>query len=156
MRKPGENMMKTQFHGITSLALVGIATAIAAVAMFQSSVWMGIGYLLICGISPLIMLYAYCAKCPCQAYCGHVFPGRAAKLFKRRPGPYTTTETIALGIALLLLVGSPQWALWKNTGLLIAFWGLYGIAIIQIRSVICRACNNVYCPLRNMKQTAGS
>jgi hypothetical protein len=128
-------MMKTQIHGITSPALVGIATAIATVAMFGSSAGMGIGYLLICGISSLVILYAYCAKCPCQTHCGHVFPGRAAKFFRRRPGPYATTETIAFGIALLLLAGPPQWALWKNTGLLIAFWGLCGIAIIQIRSI---------------------
>jgi hypothetical protein len=118
--------------------------------MFESSAWMGIGYLLICGISPLTILYAFCAKCPCQAHCGHVFPGRVAKVFKQRPaGPYTTGEVTMTGLVLLLLMGLPQFWLWQSPWLLAAFWGLYAIAVVQIRTVVCRACDNVYCPAKS-------
>jgi hypothetical protein len=146
----GKPAVKTQIHGITSLGFVGIATLIAAVAMFQVSLLLGGAYLLICGIAPLVILYAFCAKCPCQAHCGHVLPGRAVKIFKQRPaGPYTAGEVTMTGMTLLLLVGLPQFWLWRSPWLLAAFWGLHAVAAVQIRTVVCRACDNVYCPAKS-------
>jgi hypothetical protein len=142
--------MRTQLHGITSLGFVGIATLIAAVTMFQISLPLGGAYLLICGIASPVILYAFCAKCPCQAHCGHVFPGRVAKVFKRRPAsPYTAGEVTMTGMMLLLLVGLPQFWLWQSPWILVAFWGLYAIALVQIRTVVCRACDNIYCPAKS-------
>jgi hypothetical protein len=142
--------MKTQIHGITSLSFVGIATLIAAVMMFQVSLFLGGAYLLVCIIAPPVILYAFCVKCPCQAHCGHVFPGRAARVFKQRPaGPYTAGEVTMTGMMLLLLVGLPQFWLWQSPWLLVAFWGLYAVALVQIRAVVCRACTNSYCPAKS-------
>lgn len=48
--------MNTRFHGVTSLTLVGIAIALAAVAIFQASLWLGIGYLILCGIASFVVV----------------------------------------------------------------------------------------------------
>jgi hypothetical protein len=68
-------------------------------------------------------------------------------LFDRQPGPYTPTEIAALILALLVMIGLPQFWLWRRTGLFILYWVLNGIALVQIRLVVCRTCENVYCPL---------
>jgi hypothetical protein len=145
-------MTKTQFYGVTSLILVGIAIVLAAVAIFQASLWLGIGYLLLCAVASAVVIYAYCAKCPSKAQCAHVLPGKAALAIQRKPGPYSTAETFSLVTALLLLLGLPQLVLWKNPVLLLAFWVLCGIAVTQVRSVVCVACRNVYCPLNAAKR----
>ncbi|MEW5959780.1 MAG: hypothetical protein AB1801_18805 [Chloroflexota bacterium] len=140
--------MTKQFHGITSLGLVGIATILAAIALFQSWWVLGLGYLALAGLAGLGVIYAYCAKCPCKAHCGHVLPGKAAMAFNRKPGPYTPTELGILVLALLVLIGLPQFWLWPYTGLFVVYWLLNAIAMVQIRGVVCRTCNNVYCPFK--------
>lgn len=146
--------MNTRFHGVTSLTFVGIAIALAAVAIFQASLWLGIGYLILCGIASFVVVYSYCAKCPCKAHCAHVLPGKAAMSFKRPPGPYSTAEVLLMVTALTLLIGLPQLSLWHSPVLMAAFWVLCGIAFVQIRSAVCKTCNNVYCPLKNRRQLA--
>ena len=142
-------MMKTQqFHGITSLGLTFIANIIAVVAMFLTSWMLGVVYLAVMVIAPQAILRTYCAKCPCKAHCGHVFPGKAALAFQKEPGPYTPTELAILGITLLLLFGLPQFWLWQYPVLFVVFWVLSAIAFIQIRAFVCRTCDNVYCPIR--------
>ncbi len=139
--------MSAQFHGITSIGLTLIAIVIALVAMFQTSWEWGVVYLAACIVAVGIILYVYCARCPCREKCGHVFLGRlAAALVERQPGPYTVVELAALLLALLLLWGLPQVWLWRYTGLFVAFWVLSAIALTQIRIVVCRNCGNVYCP----------
>jgi len=85
--------MKTQqFHGVTSLIMVLIATLIGLVVMFMTS-WLNWANLLaVMALAPQVILRAYCAKCPCQAHCAHIFPGKAALAFSRTPGPYTLLE----------------------------------------------------------------
>ncbi len=142
--------MKTQFHGLTSLGLILVAVIIAAAAMFKTSLGLGVVYLVICAAAPAVIIYAFCAKCPCQTHCGHVFPGKLAATFTNRaPAPYTKTELAALGLALLLLMGLPQFWLWQYISSFVAFWLLNAVAMIQVRSVVCRACDNVYCPAKS-------
>ena len=139
--------MRIQLHGITSLGLVLAAIVLAAVVMFQVSWALGVVYLVICVAALLVILYAYCAKCICRTHCGHVFPGKASMVFKnRQPGPYTTVEMAVTGLALLLLIGLPQAWLFRYTGSFIAFWVMTAIAVIQIRTIVCRACDNIHCP----------
>lgn len=140
--------MTNKFHGITSIGLVAVAVVIAALTMFRTSLVLGIVYLAVCIAAPCAILYAYCAKCPCKAHCGHVFLGKIAMAFDRKPEPYTTTEMTVLALAFLLLLGLPQFWLWRYIELFIAFWVLNTIAFVQIRIVVCRACENVYCPLK--------
>jgi hypothetical protein len=138
-----------QFHGITSLGLVAVAVIIAAVAIFRVSWQWGILYSLVIIATPIAILYAFCAKCPCRHHCGHILPGKAAKLFNRQAGDYTLTELIVVGISLLLLMGVPQFWLWLYPGWFIIFWMLNLTALTQIRGVICKHCDNIYCPVNN-------
>jgi hypothetical protein len=147
MTSPRNNGRSLRFHGITSGIFAGVAVCLGGAAIFRTSFGIGLCYLLVCPISLGVVLYAYCAKCPCQADCAHVLPGRAAALFGRRPGPYSTAEIAAMGASLLLLIGVPQFFLWRYPAAWIAFWILLGIALIQIRGAVCRACGNTYCPL---------
>ncbi len=140
--------MTRQFHGVTSAGFVAIAIIIAAVAMFQASLTLGVVYLAICALGAGAIIYTYCAKCPCKANCAHVLPGKMALIFDRQPGPYTPTEVSVLVLAGLLLVGLPQFWLWRHTGMFIAHWMLIAVALVQVRTVVCRGCDNVYCPLK--------
>jgi len=141
--------MSRQFHGVTSLVLAALAAVIAAIIMFQNSLLLGLVYLAVCAAGAWTVVYAYCAKCPCKARCGHVFPGKAARAYDRQPGPYTKTEIAALILALLLIIGLPQFWLWQSTTLFIIYWSLNAISMAQARIVMCRTCDNVYCPLNN-------
>jgi hypothetical protein len=137
-----------QFHGITSLSLVAVATLIAAVVMFRTSWILGLIYLLLAGAACFTIVYAYCAKCPCQAHCAHVLPGKAAMAFGKKPGPYTRAEIGAMVAALVVLLGFPQVWLWRYPVVFAVYWALNLVAFVQIRIVVCRTCANVYCPLR--------
>ena len=139
--------MSAQFHGLTSIGLILLAVAIALALAFQTSWLLGAGYLAAGLLSLVAIVYAFCAKCPCQAHCGHVLPGKlAARFTSRRPGPYTRVELAAVVVAGILLLGLPQLWLWPHTWLFVAFWLLIALALIQIRAYVCRACDNRYCP----------
>jgi hypothetical protein len=143
--------MSKRFHGLTSLGWVAIATVIASVAMFRTSSALGIVYLALCAAAPGVIIYAFCAKCPCKAHCAHFFPGRAAMAIDRQPGPYTRAELIVLALALLALIGLPQIWLWRYSGLFVAYWVLNAVAVVQIRRFVCRACDNLFCPLKGQQ-----
>ncbi len=136
--------MTKQFHGVTSLGFAAVSVAIAAVAMFRTSWGLGVVYLVVCVVSSGAIVYAYCAKCPCKAHCAHVFPSKVTMAFNRQPGPYTATEMTVLVLALLMLLGFLQFWLWRYMGLFIAHWLLNAVALVQVRTVICRNCDNVY------------
>ncbi len=140
--------MTKRFHGVTSIGFAAIGVAIAAVAMFRTSWVLGVVYLAICALAAGGIVYAYCAKCPCKAHCIHAWPGKAALAFDRQPGPYTPVELVVLVLALLALIGLPQFWLWRYTGSFIVYWLLNAVALVQVRIAVCPSCENVYCPLR--------
>jgi hypothetical protein len=130
-----------------SLGLAAVALALAAATLFRQSTGLGIGYLVVAGFSAFAILYAFCAKCSSRTLCGHVLPGKAASLFKnRKPGPYSKTEMLLTGLALLALIGFPQFWLWRQTASLVVFWMLIVLALAEIRLYVCRACDNQHCP----------
>ena len=140
--------MTKQFHGVTSLGFAAIAIAIATVVMLQTSWVLGVVYLIVCVAASGAIVYAYCTKCPCKAHCAHVLPGKAAMAFDQEPGPYTGAELMTLIVLGLLLIGLPQFWLWRHTGLFITHWLLIAVALVQVRAVVCQSCDNVYCPLK--------
>jgi hypothetical protein len=142
-------MNNRKFHGITSLVLISIATLIGLVAMALSWWVFGLIFLAVIIVAPQALLRTYCAKCPCKAHCGHVFPGKAAMAFAK-DGPYTPTDFLIMGVSMLLLIGLPQFWLWQFPLMLGAYWVLTGIGLIQILLTMCPRCNNVYCPVRAM------
>ena len=139
--------MGTRFHGLFSIGLVVMAVALAAVTALLTSSVLGLGYLALSALALLGIFYAFCAKCPCRLSCGHVLPGMLASRFVScEPGPYSKVETAIVMAALLLLLGLPQAWLWRYPILLIAFWLSAIVAVIEIRSFVCRACDNTFCP----------
>ena len=51
-----------------------------------------------CAVGCGSIIYAYCAKCPCRANCGHVVPGKIAiALTHRDTSPYTLLEIGVVG-----------------------------------------------------------
>lgn len=144
--------MKThQIYGTISLGLMGIAVAIAAVVMFLTSWGLGISYLVLGGVGGMAVMYGFCAKCPTKECCGHVVPGKIAMYFNRKPEAYTPVELGILVIVVIMLIGMPQFWLWRYPVLLVAFWALSAVAFVMIRMTMCRVCENVYCPANKQK-----
>ena len=142
-------MSKQQMYGLLVLCAVGINMIIGATVIFQTSWLFGIVYLVDCAFASGAILYAFCAKCPCKAHCcGHVLPGMAAKHISRKSGPYTVSEYLIVAASLLLILGLPQFWLWRHTALPGIFWGLAGLSMIPMRTIVCPDCKNVYCALR--------
>ena len=141
--------MSARVHGVVSIGLVAIAIIIGAAAVFQVSWALFALYLVGCAVAPVGIVYAFCAKCPCQRRCAHVVFGKLAAAFtNRQPGPYTRTEVIVVVVALLWLLGFPQLWLWRTPVWLVVFWVLNAIAVFEIRATVCPACENVHCPMR--------
>jgi hypothetical protein len=137
---------------VVSLGLVGISIGIALVVMFRAAWGWGVLYAGVSVASGYGIVYAFCAKCPCKVRCGHVLPGMVAQRFKHQPGPYTTTDNTILVLGLIGLIALPQFWLWRDLALFGVFWLLTGIALVDILRVVCRACNNIYCPLQQMRR----
>ena len=146
--------MKIKIHGIISLLLFAGALLISFYAIQKYSIIMALSYLLIVIISSLIIIYSYCAKCKChEKNCAHLIVGPIAKLLpKRKMGKYTLLDYIGVFIPILLIFFLPQYWLFMDKVLLILFWILSIIAVIEIIGFVCKSCENDNCLLcRNKK-----
>ncbi len=141
----------SRVHGVFSIMLIGIAVAIAAGVLFAIAPGWVAAYLALCALGGSGVVYAFCAKCPCKVRCGHVLPGLTARLFPRQPGPYARWEVGVVVISVVVLLGLPLLWLWHSPVALIAFVALSGVATWDILTFVCKACNNVYCPLQMRK-----
>lgn len=145
-------MTNAQLHGVLSLGATMIAAGIAAVAMGQTSWALAVGYGVVYVVGWGLIVGAFCAKCPCKAHCGHVLPGKLTAWFPRRPSaPYQPWEWTLLIVALAGWVILPQPWLVGQLGLFAVYWVLMAAAGVQILLFVCRACRNVYCPIREMQ-----
>jgi len=140
--------MSSRVHGVLSTVLIGMAVAVAAAVLFGIAPGLGAGYLALSVAGMLCIVYAFCAKCPCKVRCGHVLPGLIARLFPRQPGPYAGWEIALMIVGLVLIVGLPLFWLWQNVVALIVFVVLSALAVWDITRFVCRACDNVYCPVK--------
>jgi len=101
--------MKRETHGVISLGLAAMAIAAASQSMFQQSIVLGVMYMFLAGLSVPVILYAFCAKCPDRERCGHVIPGKSAKVFKgRKEEPYTASDLSLTAAALAVLFFFPR------------------------------------------------
>lgn len=143
--------LSTRFHGVVSVVLAGIAVVIAALMLTQIAWQWAVGYVLL-GMTGLgVIIYAYCAKCPCKACCAHVLPGKIAGWFPRRLGPYSIAEQAVVVVVLLLILGLPQLWLWRSVAAGVVFWVLNAIAVTQILVFVCGTCPNTHCPVRQVR-----
>jgi hypothetical protein len=141
--------MSARFHGVVSIGLVGLAIIIALVSGFQVAPVLGVAYLAGCVIAPLGIVWAFCAKCARRHCCAHIIFGKLAVAFtNRQAGPYSTVEVAVVVAALLWLLGLPQAWLWRTPVWLVLFWVLNTIAVLEVPAAVCRACENVHCPMR--------
>jgi hypothetical protein len=140
--------MNRQIHGILSLVLIAAAVITALAAIFPSSLFWALIYITGILASSLIIVYSFCAKCPCRhTSCGHVLPGALTWFFPRREeGPYTLADTVGVVVPLVFLVVFPQYWLFSHTVYFILFAAFWILAAADIQFFVCRDCANTCCP----------
>jgi hypothetical protein len=148
--------MRRQTHGAVSLGLVALAIAAAAQSLFQQSLILGMTYMFLAGLSVSVILYAFCAKCPDRENCGHVIPGKSAKVFSaRQKEPYTASDLSLTAASLAILFIFPQIWLWRHPLVFFVFWIFMAVAAADIRSKVCKGCGNNHCPGNSGRKRIG-
>jgi len=137
-------------YGILSMLCLLFAVFLALFQIYtQHSGW-ALVYLLLSAASGLMIVLAFCTKCPVKSDCAHVLPGRTARLFKdRNPGPYTRSELLITFIGMGMIILFPQIWLIHNLIHLFLFWLLTIIGLILIVRKICHSCGNIDCPFHS-------
>jgi hypothetical protein len=139
--------IKKNTHGVISLVIAGIAIIIAFISIFLNSVSIAILYLIVLMIASFAVSYFYCLKCTARTNCAHVLPGKLTNLFASpKSKNYNFLDYFVTVTALLLIAGIPQYWLIKRMELFFIFWGLLGVAFVEVRSYVCTRCNNSLCP----------
>jgi hypothetical protein len=138
-----------KISGVLSLLLICIACAIGFFEILMSSVVFAATYTIIAVSGSFLIIFSFCAKCECRSdACGHIVPGKLTNLFPDRDQTdYSIADYFLTSISLLLVIGFPQFWLWKNSYLFITFWVLIIITLVMILSSVCKKCENTKCPL---------
>ncbi len=141
--------MKNKFRDLPGILLVCLALIIGWLTVMENSVIHGIFYALILVSATLVIIYAFCNKCVIKnEYCFFYLPGKLTKIFPdRKSVNYTTTDYLAIVIALFSQIVYPQWWLWQDKLLFAIFWILILTGATQIRMFICPVCGNTNCTL---------
>jgi len=139
---------KKVFHGWLSLVLLSAVAAVALVAISRYSLPATAGFLALSAVAGAIVVYAFCAKCPCRSgSCGHIVFGPLSRVFPlRKQGPYTIVDIGATAACMAAIILYPQYWLVKQIPLLAAFWSVTAVLLVDILVFICRGCGNAYCP----------
>jgi hypothetical protein len=135
------------FHGITSMLLFIASTEIAGYALFNYSALLGSAYILILILGFSFISLTYCIKCPIRAKCNHIIPGLVSKLRKYNSTDYTRRDIITTLITLLVIIGFPQYWMFKSFSLFIVFWIVISITLVEIFFFVCSKCSNKKCAL---------
>jgi len=124
----GTGLLAAALHSLTAAALYGGVTA----------------------ASVLVILAAFCAKCPCRLEsCRHLVLGPLTRLLpQRRPGPCTLLDIGLTAAGFAAVVAFPHYWLVRRPPLLAVFWALVAAVLIEIGVFICRECANTSCPVR--------
>ncbi len=148
--------MSHRFHGLISLGLIAVSLAVGFFVVASSSPPAAMFYLVLSLLCTAVILYAYCAKCPCRNdSCGHVLPGLLMRILPRREtGPYRWGDYLATAAALVILFGFPQpWLLANPVGFWI-FWGIGAVGLVEIILFVCHGCQNRNCPVCRLRNPA--
>lgn len=141
--------MRIKLHGLLSLLLIFLAWFLGFLFILEHSRKPAFLYLILVLLSIPIILYSYCAKCPCRLQsCGHVLPGLLTRFLpERKPGKYTFKDLSGFIIPVIVNSIFPQFWLRKDITFLIIFWLAFFTAVIEIRLYLCKSCDNNNCPL---------
>lgn len=142
--------MNRYLHGVASMLFFLAAVALGFTAIFLASPAFAAGYLFLSAVLAVVALAGFCTKCPHRGLsCVHVAPGvLAALLLPRDEGPYTMREYAGVAITILFMLLFPQYWLVARLPLFLLFWACVVAAGVEIRSSVCRGCENIYCPVR--------
>ena len=129
------------------MLLIFDATIVALISIAQQSVLMTGIYLIFFLAFLVIVSIFYCSKCVCRESCNHLIMGWISqKLSKKKYGSYTTKELIfGVILPLLPILIIPQFYLFQNVFYLVLYWVLFGIAALEIKFYVCKACRNTKC-----------
>jgi len=140
--------MKNLPHGIISIILAGLAIFIGIVAVFMDNMILALLYLAANILGFLIIVYSYCTKCAGRTKCAHVVLGKITKLLPHREqSKYSFFDYAGVVVPFILIVAFPQFYLIKHLWMLIAFWLLLLVAVLEINKYVCTMCVNSKCLL---------
>jgi len=149
--------MKNLPHGIISLIFAGIAIFMGIVAVFADNMLVAILYVIANLLGFLIIVYSFCTKCAGRTKCGHIILGKITKFLpSREQSNYTFFDYAGVVVPFLFIVVFPQFYLIKHIWMLVLFWILMLIAVVEINKYVCTACVNSKCPMCKNKCLIGS
>jgi hypothetical protein len=129
------------------VAVVGIG----AFAIYRSNSWAAVGYLLFVGIGGLVVMYdSLCVYCPYPYKHSDClfFPYQlVASVTTMRTTPISWFRKGLSALAFLGIVAIPQYWLWGQWGLFVAFWALTVLGGIAVPLHFCRHCRHGRCPM---------
>lgn len=142
-------LMTKRFHGLLSSILLDVPIVLAIVYLWLQSFIAGLIYAVGCFIAMLVMIYSYCAKCVCStASCGHIFPKYVTKFLpKRKAGKYLFRDYLGLFVSFGFIVIYPQFWIYSDILLLIAFWMPILLSALEIYFFLCKNCENINCKM---------
>jgi hypothetical protein len=146
---------KHNIHGIISMILVFTSFGIGIATVAKYSVFAGLisGLAIILAFAAISMFY--CSKCKCRNNCNHLIIGKVSlMLSKFKPVNYTNKDLIlGVMVPMIIAIGLPQYWLVKNPTILIVYWGLMGLAGLEVFFFVCNNCLNDKCSMCRIKTT---
>jgi hypothetical protein len=139
--------MDNRLHGVVSLALIAGAFLIGLLIVLKSNVIAGLLYGVIVIVGSVLIIYAYCTKCPIRtSACRHILPGLLTPwLPKRAQAAYTVRDYLTVTLILVILIIYPHPWLVESKGSLLVFWALLSMGLVEILLFVCKGCGNVRC-----------
>jgi hypothetical protein len=155
--------LKDGFSWLEKLLMRGGLAAvvgIGAFAIYNSSQWTAVGYLVFVAIGGLVVMYdSLCVYCPYPYKHSDClfFPYQlVASVKTMRTTPISWFRKGLSALAFLGIVAIPQYWLWGQWGLFVAFWALTVLGSIAVPLHFCRHCRHGRCPMKLVTlQTGG-
>jgi hypothetical protein len=139
---------ENKLHGLMSLALVDLAVVMGIYCIMADKILYAILYTLFLFIGFSAIIFFFCRKCSSRNNCSHVFLGPITKIMPQaKRANYSPSDYFIVLIILLLIIGIPQFWLWKFSVLPIAHWILLLVAGFQIKTFVCKKCGNTKCAM---------
>jgi hypothetical protein len=146
--------MSHKIHGWFSLLLMVVLLGISVTSLITSPLIAVAGYLLITLVGGMLVVYSFCAKCPIRTTgCRHIIIGPITRIIPpRKQSPYSGLDIFFTTIAVLAIVGYPQFTLFSQMPLFISYWITAILLVLEITLFICRGCGNFYCPVKKVSK----
>ncbi|PKM69013.1 MAG: hypothetical protein CVU95_00020 [Firmicutes bacterium HGW-Firmicutes-2] len=139
--------MKNKYGTISMYVLI-LALVVGIFAMTTFSIIYGGLYSLIIFLGGYMVLMRYCRKCPhsMNDSCHHKIPGLLAKkLPYKKTGKYTFYEYISTIGSIVIVFALPFVSMVDRYYLLVSYLILWVIAILMVKTKVCKFCYNRWC-----------